>query len=78
MSVKSYARIIGSVVTLLVAIGLYFFNHELAKNLWWFIGISAAAVIVAFLITPYITVNPYRWMRETLSLIHISEPTRPY
>jgi uncharacterized protein YacL len=65
MSVKSYARIIGSVVMLLVAIGLYFFNHELTKNLWWFIGISAAAVIVAFLITPYITVNPYRWMRET-------------
>jgi len=65
MSVKMYARIIGSVVTLLVAIGLYFFDHELAKDLWWFIGISAGAVIVAFLITPYITVNPYRWMRET-------------
>jgi len=60
-----YARIIGSVVTLLVAIGLYFFDHELAKDLWWFIGISAGAVVVAFLITPYITVNPYRWMRET-------------
>jgi uncharacterized protein YacL len=65
MSVKSYARIIGSVVTLLVAIGLYFFDHELAKDLWWFMGISAAAVIVAFLITPYITVMPYHWMRET-------------
>src|SRR6202521_3003685 len=65
MSVKSYARIIGSVVMLLVAIGLYFFNHELTKTLWWFIGISAAAVIVSFLITPYITVNPYRGMRET-------------
>lgn len=65
MTVKTIARIIGSVVTLLVAIGLYFFDHELAKNLWWFIGISAAAVIVAFLITPYITVIPYHWMRET-------------
>ncbi|HLX56382.1 MAG TPA: PIN domain-containing protein [Ktedonobacteraceae bacterium] len=65
MSVKTIARIIGSVVTLIVAIGLYFFDHELAKNLWWFIGISAAAVVVAFLITPYITVIPYRWMRET-------------
>ena len=65
MSVKSYARIIGSAVTLLVAIGLYFFDHELTKDFWWFIGISAAAVIVAFLITPFITVVPYRWMRET-------------
>src|SRR5690348_908134 len=65
MSVKAYARIIGSAVTLLVAIALYFFDHELAKNFWWFIGISAAAVIVAFFITPFITVVPYRWMRET-------------
>jgi len=65
MTVKTIARIIGSVVTLLVAIGLYFFDHELAKNLWWFIGISAGAVVVAFLITPYITVIPYHWMRET-------------
>ncbi len=65
MTVKTIARIIGSVVTLLVAIGLYFFDHELAKNFWWFIGISAGAVIVAFLITPYITVMPYHWMRET-------------
>ena len=65
MSIKTYARIIGSVVTLLVAIGLYFFEHDLAKNFWWFIGIAAGAVVVAFLITPYITVVPYRWMRET-------------
>jgi len=65
MSVKSYARIIGSAVTLLVAIALYFFDHDFTKNFWWFIGISAAAVIVAFFITPFITVVPYRWMRET-------------
>ena len=65
MSVKAYARIIGSAVTLLVAIALYFFDHELTRNFWWFIGISAAAVIVAFFITPFITVVPYRWMRET-------------
>ena len=30
MSVKMYARIIGSAVTLLVAVGLYFFDHELS------------------------------------------------
>ena len=65
MTVKTIARIIGSVVTLLAAIGLYFFDHELAKDFWWFIGISAGAVVVAFLITPYITVMPYHWMRET-------------
>ncbi len=65
MSVKTIARLIGSLVTLGIAIALYFFDHELTTNLWWFIGISAAAVIVAFLITPFITVVPYRWMRDT-------------
>jgi len=65
MSVKTIARFTGSIVTLGVAIALYFFDHELTTNLWWFIGISAAAVIVAFLITPYITVVPYSWLRDT-------------
>jgi uncharacterized protein YacL len=65
MSVKSVARIAGSLVTLVVAILLYFFDHEIAISLWWFIGIAAAAVVVAFFITPFITVVPYRWMRET-------------
>ena len=65
MSVKTTARFIGSLVTLAVAIALYFFDHELTANFWWFIGISAAAVIVAFLITPFITVVPYSWLRDT-------------
>ena len=65
MSVKTIARFIGSLVTLGVAIALYFFNRDLATNFWWFIGISVAAVIIAFLITPFITVVPYNWLRET-------------
>jgi uncharacterized protein YacL len=65
MSVKTVARFIGSLVTLGVAIALYFFDHELTTNIWWFIGIAAAAVIIAFLITPFITVVPYSWLRDT-------------
>jgi uncharacterized protein YacL len=65
MSIKSIARIIGSLVTLVVAIALYFFDHEIAIDIWWFIGISAAAIILAFIVTPFITVVPYRWMRDT-------------
>lgn len=65
MSVKSVARIAGSLVTLVVTILLYFFDHEITISPRWFIGISAAAVVVAFFITPFITVVPYRWMRET-------------
>jgi uncharacterized protein YacL len=66
MSVKTIARIIGSLVTLVIAVVLYFFDHEIPTDrLWWFVGIAAAAVIIAFIITPFITVVPYRWMRET-------------
>lgn len=65
MSVKTITRFIGAVVTLGSAIGIYFFDHELNVNIWWFIGISAAAVIIMFIITPYITVVPYHWMRHT-------------
>lgn len=65
MSVKTIARIIGSLLTLAVAIFLYFFDHEITISLWLFISISVVAVIVAFLLTPSITVIPYHWMRET-------------
>jgi uncharacterized protein YacL len=34
-------------------------------NLWWAIGIAAIAAIIMFIITPYITVMPYHWMRNT-------------
>jgi uncharacterized protein YacL len=66
MSVKMIARVVGALITLLVAVGLYFFDHTtIADILWWFIGIAVVAIILAFLITPYITVIPYRWMRDT-------------
>jgi len=68
MSVKSVARIIGSVVAIVAIVALYFLDRsELPSwvNLWWAIGTAVVAAIVMFIITPYITVVPYRWMRET-------------
>jgi uncharacterized protein YacL len=66
MSVKTIARIVGALVAICVVTGLYFFDpstHSL--GLTWVAGIAAACAIIAFIITPYITVVPYRWMRDT-------------
>lgn len=66
MSVKTIARIAGALVAICVVTSLYFFEpstHHLGIE--WAAGIAAACAIIAFIITPYITVVPYRWMRDT-------------
>ncbi|HZU69223.1 MAG TPA: PIN domain-containing protein [Ktedonobacteraceae bacterium] len=67
MSAKTIARIIGFLVAIIVVVGLYFLDRtEFPQpHLWWMVGIAAGSAVVAFIITPYITVVPYRWMRES-------------
>ncbi|HXZ04537.1 MAG TPA: PIN domain-containing protein [Ktedonobacteraceae bacterium] len=68
MSVKSIARIIGSVVAIVAIMALYFLDRSEFPswiNIWWAIGIAAVVAIIMFIITPYITVMPYHWMRNT-------------
>lgn len=66
MSVKTTARIAGALVAICVVAALYIFDPS-TRNLGikWAAGIAAACAIIAFIITPYITVIPYRWMRDT-------------
>jgi uncharacterized protein YacL len=66
MSVTSITRIIGSLVAIAIVVALYFFDRtQLPMSLEWIIGIGVGAAVIAFIITPYITVVPYRWMRES-------------
>ena len=68
MSVKSIARISGAVVAIVAIMALYFLDRSQFPswiNLWWAIGIAAVGAIIMFIITPYITVMPYHWMRNT-------------
>ncbi|HYX48413.1 MAG TPA: PIN domain-containing protein, partial [Ktedonobacteraceae bacterium] len=68
MSVKSIARISGAVVAIVAIMALYFLDRSQFPswiNLWWAIGIAAAGAIIMFIVTPYITVMPYHWMRNT-------------
>ncbi|HTI15566.1 MAG TPA: PIN domain-containing protein [Dictyobacter sp.] len=69
MSVNTIARIVGAVVVLGLVIGYAALNgitsltnHLLPVT----IGIAIAGVIIAWIITPYITVVPYQWLRDKI------------
>jgi uncharacterized protein YacL len=66
MSINTISRIIGSLVAIAIVIGLFFLDHTTASlPIGWVIGIAAGSALLALIITPYITVVPYRWMRDT-------------
>lgn len=70
MSVKTIARITGSLVAILAVVAFFLvdqreFPGHANDHIWWLIGIAAASAVFMFLVTPYITVVPYHWMRDT-------------
>jgi uncharacterized protein YacL len=76
MSKNIVARIIGALVAIAIVVWLFFFNHIallealLHNNFWWRVGvygiIALLVAIIAFLISPYISVIPYRWLRDQI------------
>jgi uncharacterized protein YacL len=65
MSLNTIARFAGALLTISIIIVLYFLDRaSLPLNIWWIGGIALGGALLAFIITPYITVVPYRWMRE--------------
>jgi uncharacterized protein YacL len=65
MSINTLSRFFGALLAIAIVIAIFFFDHTLPTlNIWWIIGIAAGSALLAFIITPYITVVPYRWMRE--------------
>jgi len=76
MSKNTVARIIGALVAIAIVVWLFFFNHIallealLHNNFWWRVGvygiIALLVAIIAFLISPYISVIPYRWLRDQI------------
>src|SRR5437868_10058507 len=67
MSINTISRFIGALLAIGIILGIFFFDHTspIHNNIGWFIGIAAASALIAFIISPYISVVPYRWMRET-------------
>src|SRR5436309_181925 len=67
MSINTISRFVGAVLAIGVVIAFFFFDHTVTffGNICWLIGIAVASAVIAFIISPYISVVPYRWMRET-------------
>lgn len=66
MSINTLSRFIGALLVLVIIIGVAFFDRTLPTlSIWWIVGIAIGSAIIAFIISPYISVIPYRWMRET-------------
>src|SRR5438477_11131732 len=65
MSINTIARFAGALVTVVIIAALLFLDKStLPFNIWWIVGIGVGGALLAFVVTPYITVVPYRWMRE--------------
>ncbi|TMD82484.1 MAG: PIN domain nuclease, partial [Chloroflexi bacterium] len=65
MSINTIARFAGALVTVVIIAALFFVDRStLPFNIWWIVGIGVGGALLAFVFTPYITVVPYRWMRE--------------
>ena len=84
MSTNSVARIVGAVIAIAIVIALLLFNNHVPalerlvpNDVWWrvgVIGVSAfIAAVIAFLITPYITIIPYRWVRHQIRVAAASD-----
>ncbi len=61
------ARIIGSLAAIGIVVGIFFLDRgHLPAQIEWVIGIAIAAALLAFIITPYITIVPYLWISDKI------------
>jgi uncharacterized protein YacL len=67
MSINTISRFIGALLAIGIILAIFFFDRTVTffGNIGWLIGIAVASAVIAFIISPYISVVPYRWMRET-------------
>jgi uncharacterized protein YacL len=78
MFTNPIARIVGSLIAIGTVIGVYFFEFYRINPRgiigWpWVIAITVIAGIIAFIITPYVTVKPYVWMRDKIRVAAASD-----
>jgi uncharacterized protein YacL len=83
MSKNIVARIIGALAAIALVVWSFLFDHItllealLHNNFWWRVGvygiIALLAASIAFLISPYISVIPYRWLRDQIRGAAVSD-----
>ena len=61
------ARIVGCLTAIGIVAGIFFLDRtHLPAQIEWVIGIAIAAALLAFIITPYITIVPYLWISDRI------------
>jgi uncharacterized protein YacL len=73
MSIKTGIRLVGTVVAAIVALFVSFDRDPHHQYISLEIGIIAACAVVAFIITPYVTLIPYHWIREKIRHAAVSD-----
>ncbi len=78
MSVNTIARIVGALSAIGIVIGVFLLNPSYTSHMplpatEWIVAIAAVSAIVAFIITPYVTVIPYIWMRDKIHVAAASD-----
>lgn len=75
MFVNPIARIVGSLIAIITVIAIYLFDHALPRGIaWtWVAAVAVIAGIILFIITPYITIKPYVWMRNKIRVTAASD-----
>jgi uncharacterized protein YacL len=68
MSKNTIARIVGALVAICIVVSYFYFQKTRPLTPWeWILVIAAVSAIIALIITPYITVIPFLWMRDKIS-----------
>lgn len=79
MSSKTLSRIVGLLVAVVLgALVAHNVTYGSAKNpqsltLLWVIAIAAGCGIIAFIIAPYVSIMPYRWIRHQIRHAAVSD-----
>src|SRR5215469_3991037 len=73
MSIKTYIRLVAAVVVAIVAVLVSFGRDPRHDFIGLEVGIIVASALVAFIISPYITLIPYRWIREKIRRAAVSD-----
>src|SRR5436305_5656202 len=77
MSKNTISRIVGAFIAIALTISIFIINPhkspgEEIKDLWFWTTV-AIGTIVAFIVTPYITVIPYIWIRDKIRMAAASD-----
>jgi uncharacterized protein YacL len=77
MSKNTISRIVGALAAIVITVSIFMINPQKSpvdefKDMWFWIT-AAISVIAAFIITPYITVVPYIWIRDKIRVAAASD-----